>query len=115
MAKKIMLCKAPRLFHGDLACKYGLDVSVFVTELGQLIAEYQDQVVLGLEREVLIVNGLTYVPITINELLKEFPWWSRKQIYLIKSKALEAGLIRQDRFNQDPLDRRLWYAVTDGD
>lgn len=115
MANKTVVYKSPRLFHEDLACKFGLDVSVFVTGLSQLIAKSKDRVDLGFDGEMLVLNGLMYAPITTNEFLKEFPWWSRKQLFLIKSKALKAGLIRQDRFNQDPMDRRLWYAITDGD
>lgn len=115
MGKRVLTYQPPKLFYADLACKYGLDVSVFVTELSQLIESYADQKNwnpnIPPQVETLVVNGLTYAPFTLSDLEKEFPWWSNRQIQLIKGKAQKVGLLKQEYFNADPRNRTLWYAV----
>lgn len=105
----------PQMFYSDLACKYGLDVAVFVTGLQQKIFNYAEQKNwdkrIKPEVETLVVNGLIYAPFALKDLQKEFPWWTQKQIQLIKAKAVKANLLHQDCFSANPWDRTAWYAV----
>lgn len=94
-------------FSYDLACKYGLDVSVFTIGLLQEISEAASDP----KAEILRTNGLIYAPFTLKDLCSLFPWWTRKQIQLVKKKAIESNLLKQDHFEVNPMDRRLWYAV----
>ncbi len=94
-------------FSHDLACKYGLDVSVFTTGLFQAISEAASVQT----AEILRTDGLTYAPFTLKDLGNLFPWWTRKQVQLVKKRAVESGLVKQDHFEANPMDRRLWYAV----
>lgn len=115
MEKILSECSFPQMFYTDLACKYGLDVAVFVTGLQQTIFRYAEQKRCNRkslpEVEIQVVEGLTYMPFALHELQCLFPWWSQNQIVSIKNHAVKAKLVKQDCFNKHPFDRRAWYAV----
>ena len=119
MGKKITTGQLPRLFYLNYACKYGLDVAVFVTGLEQAIYTYADQKKWDKRTppkvETLTINGLIYAPFTGDDLCREFPWWTVRQIRLIVRRSIEFGLLKKAYLDVNPMDHRLWYAVSLGD
>ncbi len=97
-----------------LARKVGLDAAVFTTFIKETAEErlrVKKRASPGAAVEVVVVSGMVYIPFTAEDLSKELPFWTKKQIRRVVQEALNANLIKTDNFNIDPRNRRLWYAV----
>ena len=102
-----------REFSVESALQIGVDESIFID---YLINELQAACFLyssGKENEIELVisDGKSWIPKTLNELCADLPFWSIKQIRRIVSSCIEHGVILTAHYNQSPMERRLWYTV----
>lgn len=102
-----------RGFSVENALEIGVDESIFIA---YLINELQTACFLyssGKESEIelVIADGKPWIPKTLNELCTDLPFWSIKQIRRIVSSCIEQEAIITERYNQSPMERRLWYTV----
>lgn len=95
------------------ALEIGVDESIFISYLQNELWAASFMYLHGKENEVelVITDEQPWIPKTLNELCDDFPFWSVKQIRRIVKSCKEQGAIQTDRYNQSPMDRRLWYTV----
>lgn len=95
------------------ALEIGVDESIFVDYLQNELWAAYFMYSNGKENEIelVITDEQPWIPKTFNELCDDFPFWSVKQIRRIVHSCKEQGAIQTDRYNQSPMERRLWYTV----
>lgn len=90
----------------DIACKYGLDVAVFV-----------HNIVFWTEKNAANRNnfhdGRYWTHNSLDAFAALYPLWSRDQIKRIIAKCKEKGLLLTGDFNENPYDRTKWYSPSD--
>jgi hypothetical protein len=48
---------------------------------------------------------------TLKELHAHFPYWTEKQLRLIKEKLIKSGILIKGNFNQTKFDQTIWYTI----
>lgn len=48
---------------------------------------------------------------TLKELHAHFPYWTEKQLRLIKEKLIKTGILIKGNFNQSKYDQTIWYTI----
>lgn len=103
-----------RMFDNDIAKTFGLSEAVFIMHLQQEISKTIQMQKSGTTSvELLVKDGLVWKPWTVQQLAVELPFWSPKQIRRVKESCIAQGAVKTGFFNQNPMDRRLWYAVVE--
>lgn len=101
-----------RMFDNDVAKRFGLSKAVFIMHLQQKIGiDLQMQQSGMSDIELVVKDGLVWRPWTLEQLSLEMPFWTSKQIRRVKDSCIKQGIVKTDCFNQNIMDRRLWYAV----
>ena len=90
----------------DIAEAHGVNVAIFVHNLAYWIEKnaangrhYHD--------------GRYWTYNSTRALAEMYPLWTKDQIRNIVKKAEAAGLILTGNYNEKPMDRTIWYALTD--
>jgi len=90
----------------DIACKYGLDVAVFV-----------HNIVFWTEKNAANRNnfrdGRYWTHNSLDAFAALYPIWSKDQIKRIIAKCRDQGLLLTGAYNDNPYDRTKWYAPSD--
>ena len=103
-----------RYFLVENAMNFGVNEAIFIQYLmDELRAAYElRQHGHGrVKFELVIEDGQPWMPWTIEDFSKEFPFWYGPQIRRIIASCKKQELIRTGNYNQTPWNQRLWYTV----
>lgn len=114
--ENIMLAKdnALREFSVEKTLEIGVDEAIFIDYLTKELQTAYSLYSSGKENEIelVIADETPWIPKTLNELCADLPFWSVKQVRRIVDSCKKQNLILTGNYNQDPRDRRLWYAMS---
>jgi hypothetical protein len=82
-------------------------------ELAILIHHFQFWIVQNKRLERNFHEGRTWMYQTIKEITAIFPYWSKKQVEKLLTKAVQLGILIKNNFNKSKFDRTAWYAFAD--
>lgn len=98
---KLLIDEEPLQVLPSLAVAIGLNEAIFL-----------QQVHYWLKRSKHLHDGRQWIYNTVEEWLKQFPFWSDKTIRRIVNTLRKSGLlITTDEYNKRSFDNTLWYAI----
>lgn len=94
-------------FSAELARQYGLDEAVMLHHLAYWV---QKNTLDGRN----IHDGRAWTYNSQESFQEWFPFWSRRQIQRVLKSLEEQQAIIKGNYNVKPMDRTLWYTLSDG-
>lgn len=93
-------------FSGEMAKEYGTDEAIMLYNLAYWV---KTNTAVGRN----IRDGRVWTYNTQSAFVEIFDFWSKRQIQRILKNLEEKGAIIKGNFNSKPMDRTLWYTVSD--
>lgn len=94
-------------FSAELAQKYGLDEAIMLHNLAYWV---QKNTIDGRN----IHDGRAWTYNSQESFREWFPFWTRRQIQRVLKSLEDQQAIIKGNYNVKPMDRTLWYTVSDG-
>lgn len=94
-------------FSAELAQKYGLDEAIMLHNLAYWV---QKNTIDGRN----IHDGRAWTYNSQESFREWFPFWTRRQIQRVLKSLEDQQAIIKGNYNVRPMDRTLWYTVSDG-
>lgn len=93
-------------FSGEMAQKYGLDEAIIIHHIAYWVKK---NTIDGRN----IHDGRAWTYNSQHAFSEWFGWWSRRQIQRILTSLEDKGAVLKGNYNTKPMDRTLWYTVSD--
>lgn len=89
-----------------IAEKYGVNAAIFLRDIYHWCSTNRDN-------EQNFHDGRWWTYQTIKALCCRHPYWTKNQVEHIIKTCQEKGALLSGHFSENPLDRTLWYSLTD--
>lgn len=103
---KLLLDEHPLIVLPELACAVGLNEAIVLQQIHYWLASNAER---NSHRH--FHDGRWWTWGTIEELQRQFPFWSESTVKRAVTKLRENGLLLAGNYNRVAFDRTLWYTI----